>query len=91
MVPLHDFMKLPQCWRATNLGQDLEKAISANKVKGLGAVDKGNVEWLSLFPAFSCRCLSENTMSAVDLSALNLHCDFGWTLSARTWRLFSTT
>ena len=38
--------------RTTDLGQDLEKAISAHKVERLGQVDDGNVKWLSLFFAF---------------------------------------
>ena len=38
--------------RTTDLGQDLEKAISAHKVECLGQVNKGNIKWLSLLSAF---------------------------------------
>ena len=38
--------------RTTNLGQDLEKAISAHQVECLGEVNTGNIKWLSLLSAF---------------------------------------
>ena len=38
--------------RTTDLGQDLEKAISAHKVECLRQVNKGNIKWLSLLSAF---------------------------------------
>ena len=40
---------------------------------------------------FSCNCLSEKIMSIVDLSALNPHCASGYTRSASSCSLFSTT
>ena len=40
---------------------------------------------------FSCNCLKEKTMSVVDLSARNPHCDSGYTLSAIFWSLIRTT
>lgn len=36
----------------SNLGQDLEEAISAQQVESLCEIYEGNEEWLSLFPAF---------------------------------------
>ena len=38
--------------RTTDLGQDLEKTISAHQVERLGQVNKGNIKWLSLLSAF---------------------------------------
>ena len=38
--------------RTTDLGQDLDKAVSAHKVEHLDQVDEGNIKWLSIFSAF---------------------------------------
>ena len=49
MKGLHD---AEQGRRATNLGQDLEKVISAHQVECLGQVNEGNIKWLSLLCIF---------------------------------------
>ena len=49
MKGLHD---AEQGRRTIDLGQDLEKAISAHQVECLGQVNKGNIKWLSLLSAF---------------------------------------
>lgn len=37
---------------STDLLEKLEKAVSADQVKGLREIYEGNEEWLPLFPAF---------------------------------------
>ena len=64
-VIMKGFHDAKQGRRTTDLGQDLEKAISAHQVECLGQVNKGNIKWLSLLSAFSCSCLSEKIMSMV--------------------------
>ena len=46
-----DVYHLEQPGWTSNLPKQHEEALPADKVKGLGQVDEGNVEWLSLFTA----------------------------------------
>ena len=54
--PLHVIMKRSDDAKeptlSTDLLEKLEKAVSADQVKGLREIYEGNEEWLPLFPAF---------------------------------------